>query len=82
MVSLAERMAQGSLRRIAAAVFSASSMSVACGTTRETMLHWSARAASMGSPVSSISSAMPAPQMFTSRTVPPSPWWKPRRTSN
>jgi len=39
----------------------------------------SARSASIGSAVSSISSATPVPQVFTSRTIPPSPWWYPRR---
>ena len=25
---------------------------------------------------------MPVPQVLTSRTIPPSPWWKPRLASN
>ena len=57
------------------ATCSAASIRSSWATTRETMLQRSARSASIGSAVSSISRATPAPQVLTSRTMPPSPWW-------
>src|SRR5258705_13352391 len=81
IVSLAERTARWELRRICRATSSVSASSRPWGTTFITKLHCRARSGSIGSAVRTSCIATPVPQVLTSRVIPPSPWWNPRRAS-
>ena len=67
-------------RAMRSAIFRASSISVSCGTTRDTSPQASASAASIASPVNDISAAFDMPTARGSSHAPPSPGTMPTRT--